>query len=93
MMCPVPPIRPPHVPVLLGPLLAAVAPVSRTWVDGTFGAGGYALGLLDAGAERVIGIDRDPSAIAMAAPLAADVRKLIPRRLRRKAQVIGPVRA
>ena len=28
-----------------------------------------------------------------AAPLAADVRKLIPRRLRRKAQVIGPVRA
>ncbi|MCA8878785.1 MAG: 16S rRNA (cytosine(1402)-N(4))-methyltransferase RsmH [Rhodobacteraceae bacterium] len=72
-MCPVPPIRPPHVPVLLGPLLAAVAPVSRTWVDGTFGAGGYALGLLDAGAERVIGIDRDPSAIAMAAPLAAEL--------------------
>ena len=32
------------------PLLAAVAPVRGVWVDGTFGAGGYARGLLDAGA-------------------------------------------
>ena len=30
----------PHVPVLLGPLLRAVAPVEGLWVDGTFGAGG-----------------------------------------------------
>lgn len=57
----------PHVPVLLGPLLAAVAPVSGVWLDGTLGAGGYARGLLAAGAERVIGIDRDPLALAMAA--------------------------
>ena len=71
MMCPVPQIRPPHIPVLLGQLLQAVAPVRGTWVDGTFGAGGYSLGLLEAGADRVIGIDRDPSAIAMAAPLVA----------------------
>lgn len=76
MMCAVPPIRPPlvpapHVPVLLGPLIRAVSPVSGVWVDGTFGAGGYSLGLIEAGAARVIGIDRDPSAIAMAAPLAA----------------------
>ena len=71
MMCPVPPIRPPHIPVLLGQLLQAVAPVRGTWVDGTFGAGGYSLGLLEAGADRVIGIDRDPAAIAMAAPLVA----------------------
>ncbi|MEC3859984.1 16S rRNA (cytosine(1402)-N(4))-methyltransferase RsmH [Mesobacterium sp. TK19101] len=56
----------PHIPVLLRPLLAAVAPVSGTWVDGTFGAGGYARGLLDAGADRVIGIDRDPLAHQMA---------------------------
>lgn len=54
----------PHVPVLLRPLLAAVAPVQGTWIDGTFGAGGYARGLLDAGAARVIGIDRDPQALA-----------------------------
>ena len=56
-----------HVPVLLRPILAAVAPVSGVWLDGTFGAGGYARGLLDAGATRVIGIDRDPLAHQMAA--------------------------
>lgn len=62
----------PHVPVLLRPLLARVAPVRGTWLDGTFGAGGYSRGLLAAGAERVIGIDRDPSALALAAPLKAE---------------------
>ena len=56
----------PHIPVLLAPLLAAVAPVRGVWVDGTFGAGGYARGLLDAGAELVIGIDRDPAVFRMA---------------------------
>ncbi|MFO1143809.1 MAG: 16S rRNA (cytosine(1402)-N(4))-methyltransferase RsmH [Amaricoccus sp.] len=55
-----------HVPVLLGPVLRAVEPVAGTWIDGTFGAGGYSRGLLDAGAARVIGIDRDPSALAAA---------------------------
>lgn len=56
----------PHVPVLLGPLLAAVAPVAGVWLDGTLGAGGYARGLLASGADRVIGIDRDPLAIRLA---------------------------
>jgi 16S rRNA (cytosine1402-N4)-methyltransferase len=65
------PARAAHVPVLLGPLLAACAPVSGLWLDGTFGAGGYAAGLLEAGADRVIGIDRDPLAAEMAAPLLA----------------------
>ena len=62
----------PHVPVLLRPLLAAVAPVAGIWVDGTFGAGGYARGLLDAGAGRVIGIDRDPAVFDMARAWAGD---------------------
>ena len=62
--------HPPHIPVLLRPILAAVAPVSGVWLDGTFGAGGYARGLLDAGAATVIGIDRDPSAFALAASWA-----------------------
>ncbi|MBP1804623.1 16S rRNA (cytosine(1402)-N(4))-methyltransferase RsmH [Rubellimicrobium aerolatum] len=57
----------PHIPVLLRPLLAACAPVRGVWVDGTFGAGGYARGLIGAGAERVIGIDRDPLARELAA--------------------------
>lgn len=64
--------RPPHVPVLLGPILDAVAPVRGVWLDGTFGAGGYARGLLDAGAPRVIGVDRDPTALARAAVWAGD---------------------
>jgi 16S rRNA (cytosine1402-N4)-methyltransferase len=40
------------------------------WLDGTFGAGGYARGLLDAGAEKVIGVDRDPAVFVMAAAWA-----------------------
>ena len=56
----------PHIPVLLRPLLAAVAPVGGLWLDGTFGAGGYARGLLDAGAEKLIGVDRDPLAFRLA---------------------------
>ena len=43
--------RAPHIPVLLRPLLAAVAPVRGLWLDGTFGAGGYTRGLLAAGAN------------------------------------------
>jgi 16S rRNA (cytosine1402-N4)-methyltransferase len=61
---------PPHVPVLLGPLLAAVAPVAGTWIDATFGAGGYTRGLLAAGAARVVAIDRDPLAFELAAAWA-----------------------
>ncbi|UWQ82363.1 16S rRNA (cytosine(1402)-N(4))-methyltransferase RsmH [Leisingera caerulea] len=60
----------PHIPVLLRPLLQAVAPVSGRWLDGTFGAGGYTRGLLEAGAEQVIGVDRDPLAFELAKPWA-----------------------
>ncbi|MEM9756010.1 MAG: 16S rRNA (cytosine(1402)-N(4))-methyltransferase RsmH [Pseudomonadota bacterium] len=56
----------PHIPVLLGPLLSTVAPVRGVWADATFGAGGYARGLLEAGADRVIAIDRDPLAFDLA---------------------------
>ena len=56
----------PHVPVLLTAILENVAPVRGTWLDGTMGAGGYTRGLLEAGADRVIGLDRDPLAHQMA---------------------------
>lgn len=62
----------PHIPVLLAPLLRAVAPVVGVWIDGTFGAGGYARGLIEAGADKVIGIDRDPLAHEMAAEWLGD---------------------
>lgn len=62
----------PHIPVLLRPLLEAVAPVQGVWVDGTLGAGGYTRALLEAGAERVIGVDRDPLALEMAREWGAE---------------------
>ena len=62
----------PHIPVLLRPLLEAVAPVQGVWLDGTFGAGGYTRGLLEAGADRVIAVDRDPLAFEMAQGWAAE---------------------
>ncbi|MBI5163965.1 MAG: 16S rRNA (cytosine(1402)-N(4))-methyltransferase RsmH [Magnetospirillum sp.] len=55
----------PHIPVLLAEVLAARDPRDgETVVDGTFGAGGYSRAILAAAACRVIGIDRDPDAIA-----------------------------
>ncbi|WP_386682887.1 16S rRNA (cytosine(1402)-N(4))-methyltransferase RsmH [Loktanella sp. R86503] len=56
----------PHIPVLINAILDACAPIHGTWLDGTFGAGGYTRRLLDAGAERVIAVDRDPLAFEMA---------------------------
>ncbi len=57
----------PHTPVLIGSIIEACAPVSGHWLDGTFGAGGYAKALLEAGVERVTGVDRDPSVFELAA--------------------------
>ena len=73
----VPPIDPansetPHVPVLLAPILERISPVTGVWLDGTFGAGGYARAILDAGAERLIGVDRDPEALERAAVWAGE---------------------
>ncbi|HET9275081.1 MAG TPA: 16S rRNA (cytosine(1402)-N(4))-methyltransferase, partial [Gemmatimonadales bacterium] len=53
-----------HHPVLLPEVLTAAAGVRRA-VDGTLGDGGHAAALREAGA-LVLGIDRDPDAIATA---------------------------
>lgn len=71
----------PHTPVLLGAILERAGPISGVWLDGTFGAGGYARGLLDRGADRVIGVDRDPLAFEMASDWAGtfgDRLRLVP---------------
>lgn len=57
----------PHIPVLLTPILAAISPVTGRWLDGTFGAGGYTRAFLDAGADQVIAVDRDPEVFERAA--------------------------
>ncbi len=66
-------ISSPHIPVLIGPILNAVAPVSGTWLDGTFGNGGYTRALLKAGAQKVIAVDRDPVVFEMCKDWAADL--------------------
>ncbi|MCF7699752.1 16S rRNA (cytosine(1402)-N(4))-methyltransferase RsmH [Loktanella sp. M215] len=62
----------PHIPVLIDAIITACAPIHGTWLDGTFGAGGYTRRLLEAGAERVIAVDRDPLAFEMAADWIGD---------------------
>ena len=56
----------PHIPVLIEPIINLISPVSGCWLDGTFGAGGYTRALLEAGAEKVISIDRDPQVFDLA---------------------------
>jgi len=61
-----------HIPVLLEAVVASLAPRhDATYVDGTFGGGGYSAALLAAARCRVLGIDRDPEAIRRGAALAA----------------------
>lgn len=55
----------PHIPVLRDEVVAALAPKSGgRYVDGTFGAGGYAEAILAAADCKIWGIDRDPDALA-----------------------------
>lgn len=54
-----------HVPVLCRQVVEALTPKSGgLYVDGTFGRGGYTQAILRHDDTRVIGIDRDPQAIA-----------------------------
>lgn len=62
----------PHIPVLIRPLIAAASPITGHWLDGTFGAGGYTRALLEAGAEKVTAVDRDPLAFELAADWIAE---------------------
>jgi len=54
-----------HLPVMLAEVLQMLAPKDgEHYVDGTFGGGGYTRAILEAADCRVLGIDRDPDAIA-----------------------------
>jgi len=61
-----------HLPVMLAEVLQALNPRDGAhYIDGTFGGGGYARAILEACDCRVLGIDRDPEAIARGEALAA----------------------
>lgn len=62
----------PHYPVMLPEVLAALNPkAGETYVDGTFGNGGYSEAFLNAADCHVIGLDRDLSVQPRAAELTA----------------------
>ena len=62
-----------HIPVLVAPVIEILAPRDGgIYLDATFGAGGYSRAILQFAGTRVIGIDRDQSAIARGADLVAE---------------------
>jgi len=59
--------RPVHQPVMVAEVLEWLQPQrGGLFVDGTLGLGGHTRAMLEAGATRVIGFDRDTSALALA---------------------------
>jgi 16S rRNA (cytosine1402-N4)-methyltransferase len=56
-----------HIPVLLRETLEALQiQPGGTYIDGTLGGGGHTAAMLERGAGRVLGIDKDPAALAAA---------------------------
>ena len=60
-----------HIPVLLDAVIDSLLPTGRTQavervIDGTLGAGGHTRALLAGGVGAVLGLDRDPAALAVA---------------------------
>ncbi len=59
-----------HIPVLLSEVVASLRPVDGgTYIDATFGAGGYTRAILEAARCNVLALDRDPSAILAASSM------------------------
>ena len=57
--------EPPHRPVMVEEVVQLLAG-AEVVVDMTLGAGGHAEALLDAGVAEIVGVDRDPEALAIA---------------------------
>jgi 16S rRNA (cytosine1402-N4)-methyltransferase len=84
--------EPPHAPVLVDTVVGFLGG-RGTVVDMTLGAGGHAEALLSNGVQRVIGIDRDPDALATATERLASFgdRLQTVRSTFAEAEVTGPV--
>ena len=60
----------PHMPVMLDEIVEALTPqAGETYVDATFGFGGYSEAILEAGDCHLIALDRDPNVRARAEQL------------------------
>lgn len=69
-----------HIPVMLQEVLMAIGPRNgEVYLDGTYGGGGYARAILGAANCKLVGIDRDETAIARALDYAAHEPRLMPR--------------
>ena len=68
-------VNPAHEPVMVAETVALLEPArGGLFVDCTVGLGGHARAILAGGATRLIGLDRDRTALAMAAETLADWR-------------------
>ncbi len=66
-------LKPPHIPVLLREVIESLTPeAGGTYIDGTFGAGGYTRAILETADCSVIALDRDPTAIRRGERLATE---------------------
>ncbi|HEY7393411.1 MAG TPA: 16S rRNA (cytosine(1402)-N(4))-methyltransferase RsmH [Gemmatimonadaceae bacterium] len=63
-----------HAPVLANEVSKLLANCT-TVLDGTLGGGGHSLALLIAGVKRVVGVDRDPEALAAAEEILREFRE------------------
>lgn len=62
-----------HIPVLREEAVAWLNPVAgKTYLDGTFGGGGYAKSILDTADCTLYAVDRDSAAVARAVAMARD---------------------
>ncbi len=65
-----------HKPVMLTEVLKALAPQDQeTYIDATFGAGGYARAILEKANCNVVALDRDPEAEERTAPFKKEFSK------------------
>jgi 16S rRNA (cytosine1402-N4)-methyltransferase len=66
-------MAPLHEPVLVAETVTILEPArGGLFVDCTVGLGGHSRALLEAGASRIVGLDRDPDALAAAATALAE---------------------
>jgi 16S rRNA (cytosine1402-N4)-methyltransferase len=71
-------MTPSHEPVMVPQVLDLLAPArGGVFVDCTVGLGGHSRALLEAGASRIVGLDRDEAALAIATDVLAAFRNRV----------------